>query len=74
MLAKKNGIDWRQIKKPLELQKALNKSLLELIELVRVQLHQEVYSIEEICQILGTDHNELMQTTLTPNTSDSKIT
>ena len=74
ILAKKNGVDWRQIRKPLELQKALGKSLLELIELVRSQLHAEAYTIDEICQILETDHNELLLTTLTPNTSDSKIT
>ena len=46
VLAKSQGVDWRTIKKPLDLQKTLNKSLVELIDLVKKNLHQEPYTIE----------------------------
>lgn len=65
-----SGIDWRQIKKPLDLQRALNKSLVELTELVKSKLHAEPYKIEEICQILEIEHSELKSFSLTPNTAE----
>lgn len=65
-----SGIDWRQIKKPLDLQRALNKSLVELAELVKAHLHAEPYKVEEICEILEIDHDELKSFSLTPNTAD----
>jgi N-acetylgalactosamine kinase len=46
ILAKSQGVDWHKIKKPLDLQKTLNMSLVELIDLVKKNLHQEPYTIE----------------------------
>ena len=57
-------------KKPIELQKALNASLLELIELTEKNLHPELYAIDEICELLGTTQQELILNSLTPNTAN----
>ena len=45
-MAKSQGLEWRTIKKPLDLQKALDASLIDLIELVKKHLHTEPYTIE----------------------------
>lgn len=68
ILAKSQGLDWRSIKKPLELQKALNFSLIELVMLADKNLHAEEYTIEEVCEILETNLDELSKTSLSQNT------
>ena len=68
VLAKSQNLDWRLIKKPLDLQKALNSSLLELIQLAKKNLHAEAYTIEEICALLDTNLDELARTSLSQNT------
>lgn len=70
LLAKWQGIDWRNIRKPLDLQKALNKTLLELIDLVKKNFHPEPYTIDEICKLLETTKEDLVKTSLTANTAD----
>ncbi|CAF0952688.1 unnamed protein product [Brachionus calyciflorus] len=62
LLAKSQGLDWRKIKKPIELQKSLNCSLLEMIELTETTLHKDVYTI-----------NEIILNSLTPNTSNLNV-
>ncbi len=69
VLAKSQGLDWRRIKKPLELQKALNFTLLQMIDLVNSNLHEEEYSIEELCKILETTQEEIVLTSLNQNTA-----
>lgn len=72
VLAKSQGIDWRKIKKPLDLQKALKATLLELIDLVKLNLHPEVYTMSEVCDLLETTQEELTLNSLTQNTSSRK--
>lgn len=73
ILAKSQGLDWRKIKKPIELQKALNCSLLELIDLTENNLHKDLYTNDEICKILETTQQELILNSLTQNTANCKF-
>lgn len=73
ILAKSQGLNWRKIKKPIDLQKSLNSSLSELIELIDLVLHKEPYSMDEVCRILETTQQELILNSLTQNTSNCKI-
>lgn len=70
VLAKSQGLDWRKIKKPLDLQKLLNISLIELIELTQANLHPEVYNLDELCNILETTQQELILNSLNENTAN----
>lgn len=73
VLAKSQGLDWRKIKKPIDLQKALNFSIIELIEITQSVLHENVYTIDEVCRILETTQQELILNSLSQNTSNCKI-
>ncbi|CAM6002984.1 unnamed protein product [Sphagnum balticum] len=70
VLAKLQGIDWHKVRKPLDLQKSLDTSLLDLIELTKTSLHPEDYTLSEICSILETTKEELTLNSLTQNTSE----
>ena len=74
ILAKSQGLEWRKIKKPLELQKILSFTLLEMIDLVESKLHSEDYTIEEIFELLETTHDEIVLNCLNQNTANRKIT
>jgi N-acetylgalactosamine kinase len=68
VLAKSQGIDWRTIKKPLDLQKALKCSLIELVKLAEKNLHDDEYDIDEVCHLLETNIEDLGKTSLSQNT------
>ncbi len=70
MLAKSQGLEWRKIKKPIELQKSLDLNLSELIQLAKLNLHEHLYSLEEICQLLETTKEEIILNSLSQNTAD----
>ena len=72
VLAKQQGLEWRKIKKPIDLQKSLGYNFIELIELVRKNLHQQEYSLDEICEILETNKEEIILNSLSSNTADCK--
>lgn len=47
-------------------------SLIELISLAKTNLHEEPYSIDEVCSVLKTNIDELMKTSLSQNTASVK--
>ncbi len=53
MLAKARGLDWSRLLKLGDLQKELQVSLEQMLELVEEVLHPEPYSRDEICQESG---------------------
>jgi N-acetylgalactosamine kinase len=67
-LAKQNSVDWRNIRRLLDVQKALNRSLNEMIDLTKATLHENAYKKEEICKILDVTADELAETSLSANT------
>jgi hypothetical protein len=70
ILAKSQGLNWRIIRKPIDLQKEMSTTLLHLIELIKINLHPHEYTLEEVANILGTSQEELIQTSLTQNTAE----
>ena len=69
-MAKSQGLEWRKIKKPIELQKILGLNLKELIDLVEKNMHENEYSLDEICQLLETTKEEIILNSLSSNTAD----
>lgn len=72
VLAKSQGLEWRKVKKPLEVQKQLDVSLLEMISLVKSNIHEGVYSLDELCGVLEATKEEIVLNSLSQNTSECK--
>ena len=70
VLAKSQGLEWRKIKKPLEVQKQLDLTLLELIDLVNI--HEGIYTIDELSNTLEATKEEIVLNSLSQNTSECK--
>ncbi len=70
VLAKSQGLEWRKIKKPLELQKFLGLNLVEMIEIAKKNMHQNTYTLDELCQLLETSKEEIILNSLSQNTSE----
>uniref|UniRef100_A0A8C0YN57 Galactokinase 2 n=1 Tax=Cyprinus carpio carpio TaxID=630221 RepID=A0A8C0YN57_CYPCA len=68
MLAKARGLDWSRLLKLGDLQKELQVSLEQMLELVEELLHPEPYSREEICKTLGISTEQLCEDILSANT------
>ncbi|CAM4734978.1 unnamed protein product [Leuciscus chuanchicus] len=68
ILAKARAVDWQRLLKLGDLQKELQASLEEMLELVEEVLHPEPYSREEICRTLGIREEQLGQNILSANT------
>uniref|UniRef100_A0A8C2HTP1 Galactokinase 2 n=1 Tax=Cyprinus carpio TaxID=7962 RepID=A0A8C2HTP1_CYPCA len=68
MLAKARGLDWSRLLKLGDLQKELQVSLEQMLELVEELLHPEPYSREEICKTLGISAEQLCEDILSANT------
>ncbi|XP_072166830.1 N-acetylgalactosamine kinase-like [Diadema setosum] len=68
VLAKAKGLDWRTMKRLVDVQKALNLSLSDMEALVSSVLHTDPYSKEEVCSVLGVTEEELARDSLSANT------
>ena len=69
VIATKKGLDWRTINKLKEVQDALGCKLSQMSAIVKECLHQEGYSKEEVCEILGVVPAKLIEEVL-PNVSE----
>lgn len=70
LLAKSQGLEWRKIKKPIEIQKILDLNFLELIDIVKANIHEGVYTLDEICQTLEATKEEIILNSLSQNTAE----
>ncbi|XP_060534567.1 N-acetylgalactosamine kinase isoform X2 [Cylas formicarius] len=68
IMAKRRGLDWAQLKRLGELQKALQLDLQEMIALVETVLDKESYTKVDVLSELDTAAEQLEVTSLTPNT------
>lgn len=73
MLAKARGLDWSGLLKLGDLQKELQVSVEQMLELVEEALHPEPYSREEICQTLGISAQQLCEDILSANTQHATV-
>ncbi|EFA00753.1 N-acetylgalactosamine kinase [Tribolium castaneum] len=69
LIAKKRGLNWPNIKRLGDLQKALGVDLTQMITIVQETISEELYTKEEIIGELETTSDQLSQTSLTQNTT-----
>ena len=68
VMAKMQGLDWRGIRRLVDIQRALEVSLPGMEQTVMEMLHPEPYSKQEVCELLGVTEEELNKESLSPNT------
>lgn len=68
VLAKLMILEWRKMKKLVDLQAAPACDLLSVLHVVQTKLHDEPYAKSEVFSILETDQREMEELTLTANT------
>ncbi|KAI6649542.1 N-acetylgalactosamine kinase isoform X1 [Oopsacas minuta] len=71
LLAKLEGLEWREIRTLGQLQEILKLSLTEMISIVEARLHKEPFSREEILAILKTSEKDFIQMSLSAKTKDN---
>lgn len=68
ILAKNANLPWREVERLANLQKRLNTSLTELETFAERILNQDIYTKDEIINMLEITENEFENSLLTPNT------
>eukprot|EP00794_Sanderia_malayensis_P018052 gene18052-19861_t len=66
VLAKLHGLNWKELRKLADVQKALGKSLQEMVDITKEKLHEEPYTRAEICKILEITEDEFIADCLSP--------
>ncbi|XP_078313928.1 N-acetylgalactosamine kinase-like [Crassostrea virginica] len=69
ILAKQSGLEWEKFQRLGQVQRALNVSLPQAVDLVRKTLHEEPYTRAEVCQILGIKEEDFVSTVLSARTA-----
>ncbi|KMQ95629.1 n-acetylgalactosamine kinase [Lasius niger] len=64
MIAKKRNKDWEHVQKLIDIQERLAFDLDEMVTVVMTDLHEQPYTLDEICESLDTDHERLKKTSL----------
>ncbi|KAM0726000.1 N-acetylgalactosamine kinase [Formica fusca] len=64
IIAKKRNKDWEHIQKLIDIQEKLAFDLDEMVTVVMSDLHEQPYTLDEICESLGTDYERLKKTSL----------
>ncbi|XP_032688245.1 N-acetylgalactosamine kinase [Odontomachus brunneus] len=64
MVAKKRDKDWEHVQRLIDVQERLAFNLDEMITAVMTELHEEPYTLDEICESLGTSYERLKETSL----------
>ncbi|XP_018334406.1 N-acetylgalactosamine kinase isoform X2 [Agrilus planipennis] len=69
LLGKIQGLTWREVRTLGDVQKQLELTLSDMVTLVKNSFHEHPYSKEEIAQTLGVTIDDLVDNSLTLNTS-----
>lgn len=64
MIAKKRNKDWEHVQRLIDIQEKLAFDLDEMVTVVMTDLHEQPYTLDEICESLGTDYERLKKTSL----------
>lgn len=72
VLANAKGLDWRSIRKPIELQNALGLEISELEQFAIDTLHEIPYTFDEIAGLLNVTVDELINTSIKGNINRGK--
>lgn len=71
LIATIKGLNWKEIDKFLQVQQALSCTLQEMPSVVKECLHEEFYSKEEICQLLGITNIEEAIVSMSPQAKEA---
>lgn len=69
MLAKAQGLPWRETRLLGGVQKQLGLNFDEMLSLVKETIHKEPYNKDELCQLLEVTPDELAVSSLSQNTT-----
>lgn len=72
VLAKLNGLEWRSVRRLVDVQAALGLTLSDAVALVDQYLHREPYSKQEVCDILAVTAEDLDATSLSERSRRGK--
>ena len=72
LLACAKGIEWREVSKLMQVQQLLDFKLQDMAALVKECLHEEPYTKEEICQLLGIPNGTLVENALAEMSPQAK--
>ncbi|GAB1866943.1 N-acetylgalactosamine kinase [Camponotus japonicus] len=64
MIAKKRNKDWEHVQRLIDIQEKLAFDLDEMVIVVMTDLHEQPYTLDEICESLGTNYERLKKTSL----------
>ncbi|EZA47141.1 hypothetical protein DMN91_001108 [Ooceraea biroi] len=64
MIAKKRNMDWELVRRLFDIQECLIYDLDEMVDVVKMNLHEEPYTLDEICEALNTNYEQLKETSL----------
>ncbi|XP_043495400.1 N-acetylgalactosamine kinase [Polistes fuscatus] len=62
IIAKRRNQNWESVKRLIDVQDRLGFSLEEMVSVVMEDLHEEAYTIDEICECLSTTYERLKET------------
>lgn len=72
IIAKKRNKDWETVQRLIDVQEKLGAGLDEMVSVVRAELHEEPYTIEEIIECLGTTYARLKNISLLGSFNESQ--
>ncbi|KAL0122457.1 hypothetical protein PUN28_007290 [Cardiocondyla obscurior] len=62
VIAGKRNVDWQRVQRLIDVQERLALTLDEMVTVVMTELHEKPYTLDEICECLGTDCERLKET------------
>ncbi|KZC08294.1 PREDICTED: N-acetylgalactosamine kinase [Dufourea novaeangliae] len=72
IIAKKKNKDWEHVQRLIDIQEALDISVDEMVSVVTTDLHEEPYTLNEICKNLDTTIQKLKEISFLGSFSDSQ--
>ncbi|XP_036138558.1 N-acetylgalactosamine kinase isoform X2 [Monomorium pharaonis] len=72
IIAKKRNMDWESVQRLIDIQERLALDLDEMVTVVMTELHEEPYTLDEICKCLSTDYEQLKKTSLISSFNSSQ--
>ncbi|XP_076650138.1 N-acetylgalactosamine kinase [Halictus rubicundus] len=72
MIAKKRGKNWERVQRLIDVQEALGITVDEMVPVVTSDLHEEPYTLNEICEGLGTTIEKLKEISRLGSFSESQ--
>ncbi|XP_015191540.1 PREDICTED: N-acetylgalactosamine kinase-like isoform X2 [Polistes dominula] len=73
IIAKKRNKNWKSVMRLIDLQESLGFSLEEMVSVVMEDLHEEAYTMDEICECLSTTYERLKESSQIANFNTTQM-